>query len=185
MAIEPTHIFINCFPHRSLNSIVLDLMPKCKQQMQPTEKWLLQYEEDINGERHIVESCLYSSKEELLFGIQPLLDSRDAITVSLKRVHTDQLSLVRGEEDNEVAQNVSIANPSSPLHLQLGNSFDIDAIALEDIDLDEILLDDTTMNEMPFLDWQDVCCTFLKNVMSPKKNELITTNALAVFAVLE
>jgi len=142
-------------------------MPKRKQEAQPTEKWLLQYEEDICGERRIVESHLYSSKKEAVLGIQPFMDSRDAVTVSLKRVHMDQ------EEKFLCEQNAPLkayhANPSSQ---QLGNSIDIDAIELEDIDLDEILLDESMMNEMQGkIDWQEVCCTFLKNIMTPKKKE--------------
>ena len=138
-------------------------MPNLLQQIQPIEKWILQYEEKgTSDENRIVESATHAflSKKEALDWIQPIMESRDTITVSLKRVRTDQ-SFSDGEDRN---RNVNA---------QIDKSIDLDAIELEDIDLDDIPLDDIMMTEMQAgrLDWHEACCSFLKHIMTPKKKD--------------
>ena len=110
----------------------------------------------------------FSSKQEAIERMQSLASTHDTITVSLKRVFncSDQDGLVNNIRKRDKAYH---ASPSSPQHA----SDHLDAIELEEIDLDEIPLDDIVMDELPPLDWQEVCCSFLKQIITPKKKGLI------------
>jgi len=135
------------------------IMPKRKQQPQSIEKWLLQCQE---GKSH-----LYTSKQEALQGVETHLMDSDVITFTLKRVHVDN-DVQLYEQD----ASMKAYHASSPQHLHLENSIDLDLIDFED-DLEDILLDDTMMNEMhEKIDWHEACCTFLKNIITPKKEQL-------------
>ncbi len=126
------------------------------------EKWLLQYEGvGMCGES---QTHSFSSKQEAIERMQLLATTHDIITVSLKRVFncSDQDGLVNNIRKRDKAYP---ASPSSPQHAS-----DLDAIELEEIDLDEIPL---VMDELPHLDWQEVCCSFLKQIITPKKKGLI------------
>ena len=109
----------------------------------------------------------FSSKQEAIERMQLLATAHDIITVSLKRVFNcseDQDGLVNNCRKRDKAYH---ASPSSPQHVS-----DLDE--LEEIDLDEIPLDDIVMDELPpLLDWQEVCCSFLKQIITPKKKGLI------------
>lgn len=109
----------------------------------------------------------FSSKQEAIQRMQLLVTTHDIITVSLKRVLpcSDQDGLVNNIRKSDKAYH---ASPSSPQHVS-----DLDEIELEEIDLDEIPLDDIVMDELPTLDWQEVCCSFLKQIITPKKKGLI------------
>ena len=97
--------------------------------------------------------------------VETVMDSDDVMTVTLKRVHLDRETL----QGNDSHTTMNAYHESSMQHLQLDNSIDLDQLNFED-DLEDILLDDTMMNEMhEKRDWQEACCTFLRNIMTPKK----------------
>lgn len=106
--------------------------------------------------------------------LENLMDSdSDEMTITLKRVHLDEDSLERLEGNAQSCEqdaSMKAYHVSSMHHLHLDNTIDLDQINFED-DLEDILLDDTMMNEK--MDWQEVCCTFLKNIMTPKKQQLL------------
>ena len=132
-------------------------MPKREQQSQSNEQWFLQFDG---------KSQLCSSKQE---AIEILVDS-DVTAVTLRRVPNIQ-------EDNAVQSceqdaSTNAYHVSSTQHLQLDNSIDLDLLHFED-DLEDIALDDSMMNEMhEKIDWHEACYTFLKNIMTPKKEKM-------------
>ena len=133
-------------------------MPKRKLQSQRNnEQWILQYDG---------KSQLCSSKQE---AIDILVDS-DVTTVTLSRVPNIQ-------EDNDVQSceqdaSTNAYHVSSKQHLNLDNSIDLDLLHFED-ELEDIVLDDSMMNEMhEKIDWHEACYTFLKNIMTPKKEKM-------------
>ena len=158
-----TELFHSLSPPENIKYLtyINNIMPKLSQ-----EKWLLQYEGvGMCGES---QTHSFSSKQEAIERMQILATNHDIITVSLKRVFncSDQDGLVNNIRKRDKPYH---ASPSSPQHA----SDHLDAIELEEIDLDEIPLDDIVMDELPPLDWQEVCCSFLKQIITPKKKGLI------------